>query len=333
MPAVVHEHGVAVLPKVAVDLVAGMAAENVTIDTQHGCAKVRCGGSKATLTLLDAEDFPPVPSLDKENLHVWSLPGADLALALGQVGFCASHEEARPALTAIHFQLTPDDLEIAATDGFRLAVKKVSLEAGPARSHQFLLPAIGLVRLAAILKETSGRILVNSSKSSQVIFATDRWMYFSQTIDGHFPDFRAVIPASHRYRLALDTHGFGQALRQADVIARANGHAVLLATETTEVAPSLKILSGTPEVGSSHTTLTAHGDLPKEGLSVNSIFLRQITDVIRSQQLEIGSTSYRAPITVSPSGMNSLTYVVMPIWQEQITSVAKPAEESEASIP
>src|SRR4029434_9035506 len=73
--------------------------------------------------LLDAEDFPTLaqPSLEQ----VGKLPGDSLAQAATQVVRAASHDEARPVLTAVLFEAAPDQLTLAATDSYRLAMREL----------------------------------------------------------------------------------------------------------------------------------------------------------------------------------------------------------------
>src|SRR4029453_18076542 len=73
------------------------------------------------LRLPAAEDFPTLtqPSLE----HVGTLSGEALAEAAGQVGRAASHDEARPVLTAVLFEAEAERLTLAATDSYRLAVR------------------------------------------------------------------------------------------------------------------------------------------------------------------------------------------------------------------
>ena len=95
----------------------------VEVEAADGGLEVRRGQITHELRLLDAEDFPTLtqPSLE----HVGTLSGEALAGAAAQVGRAASHDEARPVLTAVLFEAERERLTLAATDSYRLAVRSL----------------------------------------------------------------------------------------------------------------------------------------------------------------------------------------------------------------
>ncbi len=103
------------------DVVRNLPSGVVEVQAVDGGLTVRCGQVSHELRLLDAEDFPSLTQPSLENSA--TLPGDVLAAAAGQVARAASHDEARPVLTAVLFEAEPQRLTLAATDSYRLAVR------------------------------------------------------------------------------------------------------------------------------------------------------------------------------------------------------------------
>ena len=85
---------------------------------------------------------------------------------------------------------------LAATDGHRLAVRKLAA-AGPTELEASLIvPARALAELARVLKGEPGKVEVIISKArNQVFFRAGSSELTSRLIDGTYPNYAQVIPS------------------------------------------------------------------------------------------------------------------------------------------
>ena len=86
---------------------------------------IHSGDTIATMTGQKGEDFPPAMSL--KNVTTWtSFDPDDLVTAIKRVSFVAARDDFRPVLSGINIRVGPEGYELAAADGFRLAIQTVS---------------------------------------------------------------------------------------------------------------------------------------------------------------------------------------------------------------
>ena len=101
--------------------------------------ELSCARSQATINGTDAEEFPPIPTVE-EGLAA-KLDVRKLRTAIAQVAFAAATEESRPVLTGVKLEMEGDDFTMAAADGFRLAVHKDKLVEPVAEPASVIIPA------------------------------------------------------------------------------------------------------------------------------------------------------------------------------------------------
>ena len=113
------------------DLVRLLPSDTVTLayDEGDGVLTVTSGSHSSRLNVYSAEDFPRLPPLDVA-LH--EIDASALLATIEKVGRAASRDESRPVLTGVLVRFEGDQLVMAATDSYRLAVKETALNAsGP----------------------------------------------------------------------------------------------------------------------------------------------------------------------------------------------------------
>ena len=74
---------------------------------------------------MAADDYPEIPTIDEKKAAVFKLSVEEFKESLGQVIIAASTDTTRPALTGVYFNTFNEDIYVAATDGYRLADKKL----------------------------------------------------------------------------------------------------------------------------------------------------------------------------------------------------------------
>src|SRR5437016_782008 len=126
--AQVEEEGAVTVPaRLLTDFVASLPNDKIelTVGDRGRQLHVSCARNDATISGMDAADFPPVPAVD--DGFTLRLNPQQFKRAVSQVEFAAAADDTRPVLTGIHTLAEGQELTLAAADGFRLAVHKLPL--------------------------------------------------------------------------------------------------------------------------------------------------------------------------------------------------------------
>src|SRR6478752_6874579 len=111
---------------------------------------VKAGRSRFTLSTLRAADFPTVEELAaKQTLR---LTRSDLRSLIQKTHFSMAQQDVRYYLNGLLLETERKKLRAVATDGHRLALSEVDLEAAAVRDEQVIVPRKGVLELNRLLE-------------------------------------------------------------------------------------------------------------------------------------------------------------------------------------
>jgi DNA polymerase III subunit beta len=312
------EGAITVPARTFTDLVSTLPNEQVviTLDNSTQTLNVRCGTSETNIKGIDAEEFPPIPEPDLENgvpLNV-----TNFKEMVQQVAFAASTDEARPVLTGILLKLDGEQITMAATDGFRISIREDAISNPVARPIEAIIPARALVELSRIISGTGDETLIMTfpADRGQVIFHMKNLELASQLIEGTFPDYRAILPASFKTHTLLSTNGLLKACKQAEIIARdgTNVARLNIIPETGEANPgTLEISAQSEQTGTSEVLVDASVDGVPLLVAFNVRFLREVLEVIKSDNVWLETNAANTPGLIRPQSDEHFRHIIMPM--------------------
>jgi DNA polymerase-3 subunit beta len=316
IPAQIQEEGSVTIPaRTLVDLVSTFPPDNVqlVLDTRTQTINLVCNSSVHDIKGIDAQDFPPMPVPDLTE-------GVDLNLSdfkemIQQVAFAASADEARPVLQGVKMEVQEDLITLAATDGFRISVRKQALANPIKQNFSIIIPARAMSELARIAGESDKAVtMVVPQGRGQVIFHLKDTELVSQLIDGNFPDFRAIIPHGYKTRTTISTPAFLKACKQAEVIAREGNNVIRLNIVPGETGiGSVEINAQTEETGKSDIQVEATIEGSGLLIAFNVRFLREVLDVVRTPNVALETNANNTPGVIRPVGDENFVHVIMPM--------------------
>ena len=246
---------------------------------------------------LPAEDYPDLP-VSKSGKAV-SLQAADIARGLKATLFASSNDESKQLLTGVHMTGS----EFAATDGHRLAVLSTSAET----IEPITVPSRALRELERLL---GSGIVEMFSDRGQVVFTCGDHILTSRSLDGTYPNYQALIPASFNRAIALDRRAFIAALERVAVLADQGNNVVKLSVDPDR--SELKISADAQEVGSGSEILSA--EITGEAIAI-AFNVRYLIDGLRAINAETVSLLANSPTApaVLRAADTEYTYLVMPV--------------------
>jgi DNA polymerase-3 subunit beta len=123
----------------------------VEITTDATKARVACAGSYFALPLLPTTDYPATPRTPE---FAGTVTAADFAEAVAQVAVAAGQDESMPVLTSIRVHMADGALVLAATDRYRLAVRRLPWH--PTADNAVARTALVRARVLADVVKTLG---------------------------------------------------------------------------------------------------------------------------------------------------------------------------------
>jgi DNA polymerase-3 subunit beta len=305
VPARVEGDGAIVLPgRTLVDIARLLPSDEVTIEhrASESVVHVASGSAGYTLHTYNAEDFPRLP--DFSETQTFRVDREALLETIGRVARAASRDEARPVLTGVLVQFDGDQLVMAATDSYRLAVKETSLAAA-APELEAIVPSRALQELFRIGGDADE--IAVGVQENQVLFSVDGVWLTTRRIDGQFPNYRQLLPETFEYELTVPRGELLDVVRRAAVMIQRATPLQLRFAEG-----EVTVVARTHEVGESKESMpVAYIGEPLE-IGFNAEFLREGLESVEGDDVRVKLISPLRPAVLTDEG-GDFTYLVMPI--------------------
>lgn len=292
--------------KTLVELISGLGQNKISLEATGDILTVVSGKFKATINGIPAAEFPVIPLSADEGI---SFP-KEAFLTSAQILFASAVDEGRPILTGILVDFSDGRLDFVATDGFRLAHRRLDL---PKDKAQFksLIPRRTFEEVLKILSEEEVEEvkIATSQNQNQVVFNLGDTIVSSRLIEGQFPTWGKIIPEKIVARAVVAKDELGQAIKLAAIFAKNEANIVTLITKK----GMLKLQSHTKEVGSQENEV--EGEVEGEELTIafNTKFLLDAVSNSSSSQVMIEFSGPLSAALIKPVGVEGLEYIVMPV--------------------
>jgi len=287
----------------------------VNLPANSRILELKSGHFQAHIHGIDAADFPPIPQIN--DGITTTIEAASLREGIAQVAFAAATEESRPVLTGINTEFDGEQLNLAAADGFRLAVHKTTLSSPVKEKTTVIIPARTLNELNRLIGEQEEPVEITvNEKKSQILFRLKDAEIVSQLIQGSFPNYSQVIPQSYTTRAVVDISEFLRVTKMASIFARdASGIVRLVITPGSELTPGKVTVSAqAEEVGDNVGEVDALTDGEEAKIAFNVRYLSDVLSVLSQAQVALELTTPSSPGTIRPIGVDNYVHVVMPMF-------------------
>jgi DNA polymerase-3 subunit beta len=305
LDAEVATEGAVVVPgKLLVDLARLLPGEEVSIEHRQGegVVEIVSGAAVYRIHTYNAEDFPRLP--DPAGAEMVPIDAEALLETATKVSRAASRDESRPVLTGILVRFEGENLVMAATDSYRLAVKETSM-AGPGPDLDAIVPARALLELARVAQGASELQL--GLQENQVLFASDGVLLTTRRIEGQFPNYRQLLPESFESEVPLPRDELLDVVRRVAVMAQRNAPMRLRFAEG-----ELTVSAQTQDVGEAHETLPVPFSGEALDIGFNPEFLRDGIESVEGDELRLKLISPLRPAVLQGTTAD-FSYLIMPI--------------------
>ncbi|MEJ5199127.1 MAG: DNA polymerase III subunit beta [Anaerolineae bacterium] len=332
--AQVEDDGAITLPaRLLTDWVNSVPPERIDLEmvVRTMSVNLKCARFESNIKGIDASEFPLIPTADGERSL--GLPAATLRQIIDQVAFAAADakDTSRPALTGVLARFEGDRLTMAATDGYRLSVRRTQLSAPAPTDQSVIIPARALQEVSRISGECDPEQAVEvaiASGRNQVLFrmkgkgegekgAFHQVDLVSQLIDAKFPDFNAIIPKSYTTRTVVDAAAFQRALKVASLFARdASDRVLFQIVPGSDTVPGRVVLRATSvEAGDNIGEVDALVEGNGLEIAFNARYLLEVLGVIDTPQVVLETTRPDRPGVFRPvgTGPEEFVHVIMPM--------------------
>ncbi|PKL51139.1 MAG: DNA polymerase III subunit beta [Candidatus Riflebacteria bacterium HGW-Riflebacteria-2] len=269
-----------------------------------------CGRSRFHLQVQPADDFPPVPVIDKDEFTSFTVSSALLKQGLKEAGVAVNTEEGNPVQKSVCIDFAAAGMPtLASTDSKRLAVTALhGIEVPESMRKTLIVPSRAIAELVRLL-DSNDSIRMGLYKE-QLVISTEHFQLISKLVDGKFPDYNRVLPKESSRSLKINRKDFLQALKAVAPISRSNSDLVNF-----DVSPNeTRIWAKAPEKGMAEMFISSELTGEPINISFNINFVLDFVNNITDAQVILEMTTPNYPGMLKTGNPESeFKYVIMPM--------------------
>lgn len=311
--AQVEEEGKITLPASTLkEIVSKLGNKLITFEMapDTNSVNITCQNSKFDIIGISANEFPPeVYNVETNEAECLEIEIKPLTKAVRQAGFAAANYETSNLLSGIVCDIQNEVLEIASTDGNRLARVRETIKNPEGKSQQLIIPSKALnefIRISSLIEEESVKIYTEKTK---IIFKSEKTTTISRLFDGQFPKYNQLIPAESPKNALVNVSQLISALERVAVMV--NDKTSIVKMEFSE--NSLKLMADTPDSGKSEEEMAIN--YPGEELTIafNYKYVLEALKNIECEEVNIGLNTSLSATVLRPNSEEDFVCLIMPV--------------------
>jgi DNA polymerase-3 subunit beta len=278
---------------------------SVTLNSEGERVALRGGRSRFTLSSLPAAEFPLVEEINAQ--HTLTIAQGEFRRLIDKTHFSMAQQDVRYYLNGLLLETDGKALRAVATDGHRLALCETELAGKAKTTHQVIVPRKGVLELQRILGADGDIELAVGTNHVRAQIGDIR--FTSKLIDGRFPEYGRVIPASPPRVVEADREALRQALQRTAILSNEKYRGIRLMARPDLL--TLQAHNPEQEEAEDQVEVSYKGEEVEIGFNVN--YLLDALTAIEGDKVEIGLTDSNSSCLIHAPGTSHTRYVVMPM--------------------
>lgn len=289
------------------EFISSLPSGTVELKVENDKLSIVSGRYSSVINGVVADEFPELPTIDEETSVLYKVDAADFKQAVSQTIITAGSDSTRPVLTGVYWRVVDGNVYLAATDGYRLSERNLMPDEGELEA---IIPASTLQEVLRTMSDDMTEIEMLFDET-QVRFRMNGIELTSRLIDGKYPDYRQLIPASSEAVVTINTSEFTRITKIAGLFARSSGGSVTITADSEK--QTLSIHSIASELG--ENTSSADAEVKGDGqVTLNSRYLSDALSVVGADTVEFRFSGKLAPCVITPAGDDAgYTHIIMPL--------------------
>jgi len=269
--------------------------------------EIKSGRFRSTLSTLPAVDFPSVDATAAETSST-IINCKALKKLLDSTSFAMAQQDVRYFLNGMLIEIGSDYVRSVATDGHRLAMANLDIEAESDEMRQVIVPRKGILEMQRLLHELEGDVEI-SIGASHLCASSGEYTLTTKLVDGRFPEYERVIPKNGDKIIHADRLELRQALNRTAILSNEKFRGIRVIFSR----GSIQLSANNPEQEEAEETVSVEYDGEEIEIGFNVSYLQDVLGVLESDRVRITVHDGNSSALLEDPENEDAVYVVMPM--------------------
>ena len=294
------------------DIVSRLSDKLITfeLNTETNSMNITCDNTKFDVIGISANEFPNV----LENISISEENAIDIDLkpfvkAMRQASFAAANFEANNLLSGVVCDISEEMLEMASTDGNRLARVREKISNIEHKTSQLIIPSkttTEFMKMSALIDDESVKIYTDKTK---LVIKTEKSMMISRIMEGQYPKYNQLIPKESPKTAIVNKNKLVSALERVSIMV--NEKTSIVKFEFSENKLTLK--ADTPDAGASEESFDIEYNSEDLTIAFNYKYVIDGLKNMDTDEVKIGLNTNLSATVFMPNSEEDYISLIMPV--------------------
>lgn len=309
--AQVKKEGKITLPaKKLSDIVSKMSEGLITfcLNEETNSVNITSKNTKFDIIGISANEFPTISEIQTDEANLIEIELKPFAKAIKQAGFAAAGYESNNLLSGVVCDISEDILEMASTDGNRLARVREKIS-NKGKTGQLIIPSKTLqefIKMSSFINEDTVKLYTDKTK---LIIKSENTILISRLMEGQYPKYNQLIPAESPKEAVVSISQLISSLERVAIMV--NEKTSIIKFEFND--NKLILSADTPDSGASEDEFDI--EYPHESLKI-AFNYKYVLDSLRNMEtteVKIGLNTTLSATVLRPNNDDDYICLIMPV--------------------
>ncbi|QOI10829.1 DNA polymerase III subunit beta [Blochmannia endosymbiont of Colobopsis nipponica] len=279
---------------------------NIFLHLQQDRLLIRSEHSSFLLSTIRGSDFPNLENYDYEVECI--IQKQMLKKLIESTYFSMSNQDVRYCLNGMLFEIFEKKIRTVATDGHRLALCTIPIDALFTSFYSIIIPRKGVFEILRMLGNKENQVKLQISNHS-IRVGLSNYILTSKLIDVSFPDYHCVFPEEPFNIFEVERKILQEACTRIAILSNERFHGIRLFLSLNK----LKITANNSIYEEAEETIDVvyQNDEIEIGFNVN--YLLDVLNIIKSQNVKFFIKDELSSVKIESCSDKTCIYFIMPM--------------------
>lgn len=312
--AQVEEEGKITLPaKKLSDIVTRLSDNliNFKLKEETNSVNIKCKNTKFDIIGISASEFPAFSDIKMEEENAIEIETKPFIKAIRQAGFAAAGYESNNLLSGVVCDVSENILEMASTDGNRLARVREKIDAEKGKSSQLIIPSKTLqefIKMSSFIEDE--KFVKIYTDKTKLIIKTDNTMIISRLMEGQYPKYNQLIPQESPKEAIVSISQLISSLERVAIMVNERTSIVKFEFKDNK----LILTADTPDSGTSEDEIDIdYKDTESLKIAFNYRYVLDSLKTMDTSEVKIGLNTNLSATVLKPNNDEDYVCLIMPV--------------------
>jgi len=266
---------------------------------------ISCLNSRYKIKGINADEFPEIEEIGNEKMIKFNQ--IEMKHMIRQTVFATATEPVNPVLAGELIEVKSGHINMAAVDGYRLAVRKSILEDANNDDISVIVPGTTLNHLNSLLTDEGDFYMGVNPKN--IVFVLGNTIFTARLMDGNFTKYENLLPKDYMSKVLVNTRNLRESVERAALLFSSEKNNIIKVS----VTGNMMVVTANNENGNAYEEIDI--ELEGEGLEIafNSRYFLDGIKNIDSEYVEIELGGPVNPCIIRPVDGVEYIYLILPV--------------------